>query len=153
MDISLIAGMPLEQIHIGGTQVADISPLLKCPTLKYVVLPQDAKDVESLRVLPKLTRVSYTAISGGDPDKTAEQFWAEYDRTKKRCLAVAKSDCPASALGALSINLAARASGSNRVDRGTLTILSLTLVQRLGDSQTNVIWDSTGRNQLHCPVG
>ena len=81
-DISLVAGMPLEQVHLGGCKITDISPLLKCPTLKSVVLPQGSTDVESLRTLPKLMRISYTSKSGGDPDKTAKQFWAEFDRAK-----------------------------------------------------------------------
>ena len=76
-DIAAVAGMPLEQVHLAGTKVTDISPLLKCPTLANVVLPLGARDVESLRSLPKLAHISFTAISGGNPDKTAEEFWAD----------------------------------------------------------------------------
>jgi Leucine-rich repeat (LRR) protein len=75
-DISVVAGMPLEAVDLGDTNVTDISPLLACATLRRVVLPQGAVAVGSLHNLSKLERISYTAYRNGDPDKTADQFWA-----------------------------------------------------------------------------
>ena len=75
-DITVLAGMPLETVDLSATKVVDIAPLLKCPTLKSVVLPPDAREIESLRTVPSIARISYDANTSGDPDKTADQFWA-----------------------------------------------------------------------------
>jgi eukaryotic-like serine/threonine-protein kinase len=75
-DISVVTGMPLETVDLAGTKVTDLSPLLKCPTLRSLLLPEDPQDVQSLHTLPNLARISYTAVSGGDPNMTADQFWA-----------------------------------------------------------------------------
>jgi Leucine-rich repeat (LRR) protein len=68
--------MPLETVDLSETKITDIAPLLKCPTLKSIILPKDARDVTSLRALANLERISY---SGTDttPDLTADQFWAK----------------------------------------------------------------------------
>jgi serine/threonine protein kinase/Leucine-rich repeat (LRR) protein len=75
-DITALAGMPLETVDLSGTKLTDVAPLLKCPTLRKIVLPPDAQEVTALRALPNLERISYDAATNGDPDKTAEQFWA-----------------------------------------------------------------------------
>jgi Leucine-rich repeat (LRR) protein len=75
-DLSVLAGMPLESVDLTGSQVTDPTPLLKCPTLTKLGLPDNAaKNIESLRALPKLERVSFITI-GGEPNQTADQFWA-----------------------------------------------------------------------------
>jgi hypothetical protein len=75
-DLTILVGMPLEGIYLAETKVTDLSPLLKCPTLKSIILPPDARDVSSLRALPKLERISYTGANT-NADMTAEQFWAK----------------------------------------------------------------------------
>jgi Leucine-rich repeat (LRR) protein len=75
-DVSVVAGMPLETVSLVGTKVTDLSPLLKCPTIKSLVLPQEPRDIESVHALPNLIKISYTVQSSGDPDMTADQFWA-----------------------------------------------------------------------------
>ncbi|HZZ26983.1 MAG TPA: hypothetical protein VFE46_03160 [Pirellulales bacterium] len=74
-DIAPLTGMPLEDVYLRGTKVTDILPLLKCPTLKSLMLPEDARDFESLHALPNLTRISYTSARNDGPDMTADQFW------------------------------------------------------------------------------
>jgi Leucine-rich repeat (LRR) protein len=78
-DLAPVAGMPLEDVAIGGTRVTDLSPLLKCATLRNVILPDNAKNVESLHGLPNLARLSYTSPGAGYPDKSADEFWKEHD--------------------------------------------------------------------------
>jgi Leucine-rich repeat (LRR) protein len=75
-DISLLAGMPLETVELNGSKVIDIAPLLKCPTLKSVLLPAEARDVDSLRAMTSIARISYDANGKDEPDKTAQQFWS-----------------------------------------------------------------------------
>jgi hypothetical protein len=58
--------------------VTDLSPLAECKELASLILPAQANDVESLRSRPKLTRLSFAA-KNGEPDKTAAEFWKDYD--------------------------------------------------------------------------
>jgi len=77
-DISALAGMPLERVMLADTAVTDISPLLRCPNLMDLTLPQKARDrdVEALRTLPKLRKLSFYQ-NGGFSTQTAEEFWME----------------------------------------------------------------------------
>jgi hypothetical protein len=62
-------------------ELTDLSPLADCKTLTALTLPPNAKDLGFLRVLPALERIGYKedANSGYRPDKTAAEFWLEYD--------------------------------------------------------------------------
>jgi Leucine-rich repeat (LRR) protein len=104
-DLTPLQGMPLQSLSITGTQVADISPLRGMPlktlrmtncknitdlsplagmmTLQTVILPPNATNVDVLRGLTKLTRIGFKydpAVKG--PNKTAAQFWADYDKNR-----------------------------------------------------------------------
>jgi tetratricopeptide (TPR) repeat protein len=74
-NISALAGMPLEQVDLMGTDVSDIRPLLKCPMLRELVLPDTATNVGALHSLPNLAKLSYDEIFGGTPTKTVTEFW------------------------------------------------------------------------------
>jgi serine/threonine protein kinase/Leucine-rich repeat (LRR) protein len=79
-DLEPLRGLPLTEIVLQGTQVASVTPLMDCPTLEAIVLPRAARDIETLRRLPKLRLLSYdTNKESSLPNKTAEQFWKEYD--------------------------------------------------------------------------
>src|SRR5262249_49949766 len=91
-DLSVVAGMPLEGILLAGLKTTDLSPLLKCPTLKSIVLPQDANDVESLHALPNLTRLSYAQNDQVDADKTADQFWESHRAEESWLVALRKAN-------------------------------------------------------------
>jgi hypothetical protein len=82
-DIAALAGMPLNFVTLNGSAVTDLSPLLQCPTLQQLVLPEGARNVDALRALPALTALSYRYNSGGTPAQTAAEFWQQYDATKK----------------------------------------------------------------------
>ena len=79
-NIEPLRRLPLIDINLSGSPVASVAPLQDCPTLETILLPRGAKDIESLRKLPKLRLLSYGSNQQTNlPDKTAEQFWKEYD--------------------------------------------------------------------------
>ena len=78
-DISLVRGMPLKKLQIRGcTRLTDLSPLADAAELESLLLPPKIGDVSFLRSLPRLERLSFTA-KGYAPDRTAAQFWKQYD--------------------------------------------------------------------------
>ncbi|MEO8351025.1 MAG: hypothetical protein ABI680_04800 [Chthoniobacteraceae bacterium] len=105
-DLSPLKGIPLHSLHMSGTKVTDLSPLRgmplrnlklhECPNLidlspladckglKSLTLPPNAKNIEFLRTLPNLERLSFKEErKGWMPDKTAAEFWREYDAKKR----------------------------------------------------------------------
>jgi hypothetical protein len=79
-DIGPLAHLPLKFLKMNGTNVTDISPLLDCSTLTDLVLSDPAKNIEFLRKLPNLKRLSKKTVSYPPvPAQTTEEFWAEYD--------------------------------------------------------------------------
>ncbi len=85
-NLAPLRGMPLTTLGMSGcTKITDLSPLVDCRKLTALTLPPNAKDIEFLRSLPQLKRLSYEPdpIDGYRPDKTAAEFWKEYDAKKK----------------------------------------------------------------------
>jgi serine/threonine protein kinase/Leucine-rich repeat (LRR) protein len=104
-DLSPLQKMPLEVLNLSGTKVTDLSPLRgmplislrlnECPgitdlsplegdtTLQETTLPANAKNFEYLRSLSALQRLGYKENSNWHPDKTAAEFWQEYDAKKE----------------------------------------------------------------------
>ncbi len=82
-----VAGIsPLTRLMLRGCpQVTDLSPLADCQTLKVLALPANAKDIEFLRAFPKLERISFKGDPnhGYRPDKSAAEFWREWDAKKQ----------------------------------------------------------------------
>src|SRR5262249_50631871 len=77
-DISPLRNMPLKRLELNlCDQIKDLTPLADMRTLGSMVLPAHA-DVEPLRKLPNLKRLSYSAGEGG-PACTAEAFWKTWD--------------------------------------------------------------------------
>ncbi len=107
-DLSPLKGMPLKTLSLRGTRVTDLSPLrgmnltslllincrkltdlsslAECRELTTLTLPPNAKDVEFLRTLPKIERLSFQEApkKTDRPDKSVAEFWKEYDAKKKR---------------------------------------------------------------------
>jgi serine/threonine protein kinase/Leucine-rich repeat (LRR) protein len=86
-DLSAVRGMPLSQLSLNYcNELSDLSPLANIMTLKEIVLPPNAKNFQFLRDFPKLERLSYTEDPSKwwRPDKTAAEFWKEYDAKKKK---------------------------------------------------------------------
>jgi hypothetical protein len=85
-DVEPLRGMPLTSLKLHRCEeLSDLSPLAECKDLKLLTLPPNAQDIEFLRTLPKLERISFSVDpnNGYRPDKTAEEFWKEYDAKKK----------------------------------------------------------------------
>ena len=91
VNLSALGGMPLRVLHVDRTTVADAHPLLSCPSLEWLGINRDAKHLEELRHLPKLSRISYewSSLDKADldplraqPQKTATEYWAEVDASK-----------------------------------------------------------------------
>jgi serine/threonine protein kinase/Leucine-rich repeat (LRR) protein/Flp pilus assembly protein TadD len=81
-DISVLAGMPLERVFFRNIDAADVTPLLQCPTIEDILLPEAARNVEMLRPLPRLARISYAYDAGTQrPSTTAAEFWLEWERS------------------------------------------------------------------------
>ncbi len=103
-DLTPLTGMNLRELRISGTGVTsleplrgtaiakldlsecealiDIRPLADCTSLEILVLPPNCRDIEFLRELPKLGRISYRvggAKTRWRPAQTAKEFWEEHD--------------------------------------------------------------------------
>ena len=72
--------MPLTFLTLTGTAVTDLSPLLQCPKLETLTLPDGAKNVKSLIALKGLTRLSYRYKDDGKNPQKATDFWWEYEQ-------------------------------------------------------------------------
>jgi tetratricopeptide (TPR) repeat protein len=82
-DLDPLRGLPLTYISIADTHVSSVAPLLDCSALENILLSHSVLDVEKLRQLPKLRFISYDQDNQTHlPNKTAEQFWKEYDAQK-----------------------------------------------------------------------
>ena len=84
--MSPLRSMPLTGLKLHNcTQLADLSPLAECKTLRYITLPPNAKNVELLRELSKLERIGFKEDPSNSfrPDQTAREFWAAYDARKQ----------------------------------------------------------------------
>jgi eukaryotic-like serine/threonine-protein kinase len=131
-DLSALAGMPLENIYFDLTPVTDVTPLQRMPTLKYVILPEEAENIEALRTLPNLLRLSFhfdPKVPG--PSKTAAEFWKTWDRDEG-CVAALRRDRVKFSThrredGALSITIEDLAFKDLAVFRGA-NLASLTLI-------------------------
>ena len=83
VDLSPLRGMPLKTLNLRScTRLTDISPLAQCQSLTLLALPPNAKEIGFLRSFSKLEQISYKGQLPGVASQTAEEFWAEYDRTK-----------------------------------------------------------------------
>ena len=78
--------MPLSGLFLAHCrELADLAPLADCRELARLTLPAGAKDIDFLRKLPKLERISFKETSNNYalPVQTAAEFWKEYDAKKK----------------------------------------------------------------------
>jgi serine/threonine protein kinase len=74
-DLSPLQGLPLRQLNLARTKAPDLTPLAACQRLEQIVLPEPARNVDLLRSLPSLQRIS-TRESYGTPSQTAHEFWS-----------------------------------------------------------------------------
>jgi serine/threonine protein kinase len=100
VNITPLAGMPLERLDLTGTKVNDLSPLggsplrelvleacrnvsdltalAQCEKLESLIVPSQVSDLEFLRGKPGLT-----TLGTSRPGRPAETFWKEFDARKQ----------------------------------------------------------------------
>ena len=83
-DLSPLEGMPLADFFADRAAFTDFAPLAKCPTLRNIHLPRPnpgalPQNIEPLRNLPKLERISFQYDWSTGPICTAKDFWAHWD--------------------------------------------------------------------------
>jgi hypothetical protein len=74
-DLTPLQGLPLRQLNLSRTEAPDLTPLANCHKLEDLVLPESARNVELLKPLSSLQRIS-TKEAYGNPAQTAQEFWA-----------------------------------------------------------------------------
>ena len=75
--IEALRGKRLLSAYLSSCQaLTDISPLKDCPTLRSVTLPPRAENIEFLRTMPNLQKLSYGLANKSE---TVAEFWKEYD--------------------------------------------------------------------------
>jgi len=106
-DLSPLAGQPLESVNIAGTPVSDLRPLAssrlkyldckktpyltdltgleQCPNLELIVLPRRQLNLDPIRKLPNLKKLSYGHPPDSDWNRVApvEQYWPIYDKWRR----------------------------------------------------------------------
>ena len=83
-DLSVLRGMPLRKLALPNAPGAtDLHFLENCQSLEDIVLPPHAVDIEFLRKLPNLRRISRQGkLYGRDATMTAEEFWKAEDAAR-----------------------------------------------------------------------
>lgn len=109
-DISPLKEMPLEGLYLGSTlvsdltplkgmitlkylvlenckEVKDLKPLLECPNLESLIIPDNMKNIDYLQSHPNLKYIDTKCMKEPVPMdwemKSAEEFWIEYKKNKK----------------------------------------------------------------------
>jgi photosystem II stability/assembly factor-like uncharacterized protein len=82
-DITPLRGQPLSFIRMQRSKVTDVAPLAECVLLEEIILPENARNVELLRRLPRLRRIATTGTPDYHPTQSAEEFWKAFDAVKK----------------------------------------------------------------------
>jgi serine/threonine protein kinase len=76
-DLTPLQGLPLRQLNLARTQAPDLTPLATCQRLEQLILPEPARNVDLLRALPSLQRLS-PRESYGAPAQSAQEFWSAH---------------------------------------------------------------------------
>ncbi len=78
-DLSPLTGMPLKELFFDLTPVSDLTPLLGISSLKHLIVSEKAGNVEALKKLPSLQRLSYhfdPKLPG--PSMSTTEFWQAF---------------------------------------------------------------------------
>jgi hypothetical protein len=78
-----LRGMPLLRLSIDGTNDPDLTPIGECTNLTTLILPFKARNIEALRRLPALQRISWGWPGSEDKMTDAATFWKEYDAQQR----------------------------------------------------------------------
>ena len=77
-DLSLFAGMPLENLDFAGTPVADVSPVAGIKTLRFLNFTPGnvTRGIAAVRAMSSLERIG----TAWDANWPAKEFWERYDK-------------------------------------------------------------------------
>ncbi len=85
-DLTPLRGLPLQALFLKDCgNITDIAPLTGIPTLQNLIVPETAPNLEQLRQMPGLQRLSFNE-DPNTPHRTAqsaEEFWKEWDAKNK----------------------------------------------------------------------
>ena len=71
-----IASLPIRELRLDGCkQLHDLSPLAQCTKLEVLTLPRKHGNINFLRNLPKLKKLSYRYDADPAKIETVSQFW------------------------------------------------------------------------------
>ncbi|HSI12884.1 MAG TPA: protein kinase [Chthoniobacter sp.] len=83
-DLTPVLHLPLTDLTVRASKIADLAPLASIQTLEKILLSKDTPGIEALRKLPHLQYISDRDDGKNHrPDKTAEEFWKEFDAQRK----------------------------------------------------------------------
>lgn len=75
-DLRSLVKSPIRELNLEGcTDLIDLTPLAEMPQLEALIIPRQCKDIEFLRNLPNLRRLSYKKLT-----EPAYEFWDKFDR-------------------------------------------------------------------------
>ncbi|MDC0144352.1 protein kinase [Verrucomicrobia bacterium] len=84
-DLKPLAGLPIKELRLDGcVKLRDLSPLSQCTNLEVLVLPREHGDIEFLRNLPKLKRLSYHFDRDSSKMETVDQFFRTRSMAARR---------------------------------------------------------------------
>ena len=84
-DLSALAGLPLRELRLDGcTELRDLTPLAKCTDLEVLTLPREHGEIDFLRNLPKLKKLSYRYDTDSSKLEPASQFWRTRSLARQR---------------------------------------------------------------------
>lgn len=78
-DLAPLEGLPLQRLHCDNIPAKTLAPLLKVPSLLWLIPPRHVEDVRLLRGMPNLARISYEWFPGSLPTLSASEFWEHPD--------------------------------------------------------------------------
>jgi len=82
-DLQPLRSLPLKHLLLSKcTKLQDLTPLADCKELEVLNVPDQCRDIEFLRQLPRLQYLSYTSVSSWKQIGSAAEFWKEFDAKK-----------------------------------------------------------------------
>ncbi|MBC8324746.1 MAG: protein kinase [Verrucomicrobia subdivision 3 bacterium] len=84
-DLKPLAGLPIRELRLDGCeQLRDLTVLSQCTNLEVLVLPREHGEIDFLRNLPRLKRLSYHFDADASKMETVEQFFRTRRLATKR---------------------------------------------------------------------
>ncbi len=80
-----LAGLPIRELRLDGCEkLQDLTPLAQCTELEILILPRNHGNIDFLRNLPKLKKLSYRYDNNPAKLESTSQFWRTRNIASKR---------------------------------------------------------------------